>query len=399
MNLEFEKIDIPENIDPKDWTCWKWQLRNSPADLHSLENAIPLREDEKKAIQKGDGLFSVKTTPYSIELCKKYEPIRKMTLPCLKELEINHFDHLDPLGEKDHNPAPRIIHRYPDRVLFLVTDFCGVYCRYCTRKHFTAKKRHKASPDEYGQALEYIKKNKGIREVILSGGDPLTLSDNQLKKILSDIRGLRHIEIIRIGSRMPAVCPFRITPELIQILQDHQPVFIMTHFNHPKELTQECKNSLLFMSNHGISVYNQMVLLNGINNHPALVQALSRRLLYVRVKPYYMFQCDPSQGSDHFRTTIENSQWIQKQLWGVLSGLALPRLSMDLPGGGGKVELVPHYFLEKKDNTYFYKGFDGMKLGYQNPKNPLLPSKHDLKDYLPEWKLLTEQTYGSPHAL
>lgn len=389
MKLTFEKISIPCSVKKENWIDWKWQLRHSLQSLNDFDSFFCLREDEKKAFQEKS--FTVKTTPYYAELCKKYESIRKMTIPSSKELNLKGFD--DPLGEKDHNPVPRIIHRYPDRVLFLVTDFCGIYCRYCTRKHFTAKNHHIANKDEYLQALSYIQSHKGIREVILSGGDPLTLSDKKIEKILFDLRSIDHVEIIRIGSRMPAVCPFRISTQLIHILKQAQPVFIMTHFNHPKELTLECKNHLLRLSDNGICAYNQMVLLNGINNHPAVVQALSRRLLYVRVRPYYMFQCDPSQGSDHFRTTIENSKWIQKQLWGTLSGLALPRLSMDLPGGGGKVELVPDHFIEKKGRKYFYKGFDGMKLSYENPTSSILPLKKEIEDYLGEWELLTQSSY------
>lgn len=393
MKFVFEALENPKGISKENWTNWKWQIQNSLKSVKDFESFFQMKPNEKQILKKASSLFSLKTTPYYALLCQKYSALKKMTLPSSKELE--GFFHADPLEEKKHSPAPRIIHRYPDRVLFLATDFCGIYCRYCTRKHFTAQGNHVIPNQDYRQALRYIQTNKGIREVILSGGDPLTLSDSRLKKILNDIRSIPHIEIIRIGTRMPAVCPFRITPELLDILVQNQPVFIMTHFNHPKELTQESKNSLSALCGKGISVYNQMVLLNGVNNHPAVVQALSRRLLYIRVHPYYMFQCDPSQGTDHFRTTISHSKWIQKQLWGVLSGLAVPRLSMDLPGGGGKVEFTPDHFIKKINNTSIHQGFDGIQAGCPDPASEMTcPKKEDIQEYLEEWAVICSQTYG-----
>ena len=271
--------------------------------------------------------------------------------------------------------------------------------RYCTRKYFTAKGHSTIKKNDYYSALNYIEKNKGIREVILSGGDPLTLSDEKINSCLKDLRSIAHIEIIRIGSRMPAVCPFRVTPKLVSILKTYQPVYIMTHLNHPKEITKECQAALLRLAGGGLRVYNQMVLLSGVNNHPALVQALHRRLLYLLVHPYSMFQCDPSVGTNHFRTTLENSRWIQKELWGVLSGLALPRLALDLPKGGGKVELAYNPFIETKGRTHFYEGFDGMKLGCEDPPASQPPPPEDLKDYITEWQILKNQPYGKERRL
>ena len=389
--FQFKKTPPPKSISNIHWNDWKWQMRNSLKTLNDFRSVFQLSPEEEKAFHQK--IFSIKTTPYYAELCRQHTPLRKMTLPHSKEL--SGLGLQDPLGENKHSPVPRIIHRYPDRVLFLITDFCGIYCRYCTRKYFTAGGRHCASNKEFSSALRYIQKNKGIREVILSGGDPLTLSDNKLETTLKAIRAIPHVEIIRIGTRMPACCPFRVTPELVHTLNQYQPIFIMTHFNHPKEITEECRKALLAFSCNGISVYNQMVLLAGINNHPAVVQALSRRLLYLRVRPYYMFQCDPSKGTEHFRTTIENSKWIQKKLWGTLSGLAIPRLSMDLPGGGGKVELVPDHFIEKKEDTSSHRGFDNMVSGYQNPKKSTLPKEDEMAEELKEWEQIHTQTYGA----
>ena len=390
--ISFEHLKKPSSISLEKWEDWKWQIKSSLKTEEDFSSFFNLTEEEKKGFQQGASFFSFRTTPYYAYLCQKHKPLREMTLPHFKEL--SGFYQEDPLGEKKHSPVSRIIHRYPDRVLFLVTDFCGIYCRYCTRKHFTAKGHSTVNSKEYHQALEYIQNNKGIREVILSGGDPLTLSDNKLKKILNDLRSISHIEIIRIGTRMLTVCPFRITESLLDLLVQNQPVFIMSHFNHPKELTQEAQKYILKLCNSGISVFNQMVLLNGINNHPALVQALNRRLLYLRVKPYYMFQCDPSQGTDHFRTQVENSKWIQKELWGKFSGLATARLSMDLPDGGGKVEWVPESLIEKTNQGYKHEGFDGIQSTYPHPKEILQPAEEDLNEYLKEWNLICNQPYG-----
>lgn len=397
MIFHFKKIDSPSSVSDQQWKSWTWQMQNSIKSEEDFNSIFALHSEEKSfpLIQEK---FAIKSTPYYAQVVRQNPALRKIVVPHNKELDPTGFHQKDPLGEKKHNPTSRIIHRYPDRVLFLITDFCGVYCRYCTRKHFTSQGHHIAPQKEYQNALEYIQNNKGIREVILSGGDPLTLSNKKIENILKDIRNISHVEIIRIGSRMPVACPFRLDKELIEIIKKYQPVFIMTHFNHPDELTVDCAEYLLNLSEHGISVYNQMVLLNGINNHPALVQALTRRLLSLRVHPYYMFQCDPSEGSDHFRTTIENSKWIQKELWGVLSGLALPRLSMDLPYGGGKVELTPDHLIKKTKQGSTHKGFDGIKSTYYNPQSSTLPDKRLMKPYLEEWNLIKNQPYGDSNC-
>ena len=339
------------------------------------------------------------TTPYYLKLIKqnKASSLKSIIQPSVKEKHLGTQQMLDPLEEKNHSPVSRLIHRYPDRVLFLVTDNCGVYCRYCTRKHFTGKKQAFINEKESLAAFNYMRHNKGIREVILSGGDPLTLSDNRLEKLLLEIRQIEHIEIIRIASRMPVVCPMRMTTQLVKIIKKFHPVFLLTHFNHPAELTKQVAEALHRTVNSGIPLFNQTVLLNGVNNHPALIQALSRRLLYLRVKPYYMFQCDPSEGTDHLRTTVENSRWIQKELWGRLSGLALPNLSLDIPGGGGKVSLVPDFLKSQKESRFIYQGWDGITNSYINPDKSCINSPPDLKVYEKEWQELKNQTYGSSY--
>ena len=383
MKLIFTPLGIPKNIEPKLWNNWKWQLKNITSSFKYTNNK----------------LFTVGASPYYLRLIKVYPTLTPIIKPTKAEKFPGTQQMKDPLGEEKHSPYPSLIHRYPDRVLFLLTDYCGVYCRYCTRKRFTGKKQSFISKAEQEQSLSYIKKNPGIREVILSGGDPLTLSDSILKKVLQSLRSIEHIEIIRIASKMPVVCPMRLTKSLIKILKTHQPVFLMTHFNHPLELTQEVQTALTQVANSGILMFNQTVLLNKINNHPSIIQALMRRLLYLRVKPYYMFQCDPSEGSDHFRTSITNSKDIQRELWGRLSGLALPNLSLDIPGGGGKVGIVPDFVTKKEEKQWHFKGWDGFKSAYINPlqkesEDFFKNNSESLKEYKKEWKILKNQTYG-----
>lgn len=390
MKFEFLPTKSSSTISTSDWNSWTWQLRHSLKSRSEFENVFQLSSDEELAFQNGNEVFNIRTTPYYASLCgnEVHHPLRKILMPSVRELHFGSQAQLDPLGERKNNPVSRIIHRYPDRVLFLVTDICSVYCRYCTRKHFTGQEQAFIKEKEYSAALKYISSRTGIREVILSGGDPLTLSDSQLDRVLSDLRKIEHIEIIRIGTRMPVVCPMRITTDFVHMLKPHRPVYMMTHFNHPKELTFEAKNALDLIVDAGIPTFNQMVLLNGVNNHPAIVQALSRRLIYLRVKPYYMFQCDPSEGTDHLRTSIEESEEIQKELWGNLSGLAMPNLSLDIPSGGGKASLVPNFEISRDEKGRIYQGWDGVRESYINPalEQKVLPS--DFSDYLNEWENL-----------
>lgn len=389
MKLQFFSAPKPPEIPSEKWGSWTWQLQNSLKTAEDFSGHFSLSENEKNVFQKGSELFNIRTTPYYASLAgaEELDPIRRILMPTLQEISPGLQSMKDPLGEKKNNPAPRIIHRYPDRVLFLVTDICSVYCRYCTRKHFTGQEQAFIKNSEYEQALDYIRSHPGIREVILSGGDPLTLSNKHIERVLSDLRKIDHVEIIRVGTRMPVVCPMRVDQELVDILRKHKPVFLMTHFNHPRELTLEAKQALDLFVDNGVPVMNQMVLLNGVNNHPAIIQALSRRLLFLRVKPYYMFQCDPSEGTDHLRTSIEDSESIQRELWGVLSGLAMPQLSVDIPNGGGKVGYTPIYEVLRTAEKRIFKGWDGVVAEYKNPPPASILKPLDADQYLPEWEM------------
>ncbi len=401
VKFQFEKINnskiyqsfqIENGLEIHLWDSWQWQLRKSLKSIQDFEKHFTLFESEKSAFNQSRQLFNIRTTPYYASLVGDHEqdPIRKILMPHALELKDFSESQLDPLGErkKSNNPVPRVVHRYSDRALFLVTDICSVYCRYCTRKHFTGADQAFINEIEYQQALNYFRSKTGLREIILSGGDPLTLSDSILDRVLTDLRQIDHIEIIRIGSRVPIVAPMRVTSELVQILRKHKPVYMMTHFNHPREVTFEAANALELFVDHGVPVFNQMVLLNGVNNHPAIVQALSRRLLFLRVKPYYMFQCDPSQGTDYLRTSIDDSLAIQKELWGHLSGLAMPNFSVDIPNGGGKTSYAPVFETEKSMRSRKFEGWDGVQAEYFNPTEVQIQKPIDVEKYLHEWDQL-----------
>lgn len=398
MALEFHSAEPFSGVSRQEWLDSSWQMRNSFERLTDFEKVFELTDDERRAFETATQLFRIRVTPYYASLADRTnpaDPIRRILMPHSSETLGHEYTLPDPLGENQHRPVKRLVHRYPDRVLFLVTDFCNVYCRYCLRKHFTGQDQAFPAVGEYEAALLYIRSNPAIREVILSGGDPLTLSDQRLQQVLQDLRAIDHVEIIRVGSRIPVVNPMRITTELAQILRRAAPVFFMAHFNHPRELTAEAAQALTTLVDHGIPVMNQMVLLNGVNNHPAIVQALSRRLLYLRVKPYYMFQCDPSDGTRHLQTSVEESLEIQRELWGRLSGLAMPNLSLDIPGGGGKVGLVPDFEMGRRDGHRQYRGWDGYEGEYISPDFSQKLTPEDVDRYIAEWNLIRNSPYGS----
>ncbi len=383
-------LGIPEGLSPSDWSQWTWQLRKSFRSESDFTKAGFLTSDQKAAFRKNSErpIFRAQLTPYYQRLLAVVgAPLAKIGLPSTAEFSGGAQEMLDPLAEKRNSPTPRLLHRYSDRALLLVTDMCSVYCRYCTRKHFTGQDQMSLSEQELNQAIAYLEKTKGVREVLLSGGDPLTLSDEILFRILRRLRAIEHIEVIRIGTRMPVVCPMRITDSLVSGLREFQPVFLMTHFNHPKELTEESALAVEKFVDSGIPVFNQMVFLNGVNNHAAVVQALNRRLLALRVKPYYMFQCDPSEGTDHLRTSIDDSEQIVRELWGHLSGLAMASHSVDIPNGGGKTTLAPNFIVQRTAEEISFRGWDGISGVYRNPQQAReLPA--DFGEYLEEWRCL-----------
>jgi lysine 2,3-aminomutase len=393
MKIYFPVVESPPFVKGEDWQSATWQLQNSLKTEQDFSRYFILSDEEKSYFLNQRNNFKVQVTPYYACVANLTEksglvnPIRSIFLPTNKEYELGLQQMDDPLGENQFSPTPQLIHRYPDRVLLLVTDVCAAYCRYCTRKYYTAKGKPRLKNDYLKKALAYISQHQEIREVILSGGDPLILDDSLLESLLTEIRAIDHVEIIRIGTRVPVVNPMRITEYLAKTLRKFKPLVVMTHFNHPKEVTDNARLAIDILVDQGLMVMNQMVLLNGVNNHPAIVQALSRRLLYLGVKPYAMYQCDPSMGTDHLRTSIENSLKIVNALWGKFSTLATPQFYVDIPGGGGKVPFHNVRGLGGGPDGVLV-GWDGIQGEYLNPAESQMREPSDLIDYLAEWNLL-----------
>ncbi len=388
--FEFRKIEPWPGVSAADWSDWTWQMRASLRSREDFSQHFQLTEEEALGFSGEDSQFRVQTTPFYASLAMDGEvdnPVRRIVLPSAQELAPGVQQMLDPLGEniQSNRATERLVHRYTDRALFLSTDMCGVYCRYCTRKHFTAKDQVKASKKQLSEAVDYVRAHPEIKEIIFSGGDPLTLGNGALETFLKAFYEIDSVELIRIGSRLPVVNPFRINDELVALFQKYKPVYFMTHFNHPDEITDQAATALERLVDHGVPVFNQMVLLNGINNHPALIYALSRRLLYLRVKPHYMFQADPSLGTDHLRTSIDDSLAIQKQLWGHTSGLAMPSFIVDIPEGGGKTALTPNFLESVDGDRWSFRGWDGVGADYVSPSSAQIQKPAVAEVYRADW--------------
>jgi len=346
----FEETEEPPSLD------WHWQLKNRIQTLSELKSFFPTLELTENLLL-AESKFPMAITPYYASLiksCDPSDPIFAMSVPQAEELIENQYLSNDPLHEEGHMPFPFLVHRYHDRVLLISTGTCGVYCRHCTRKRIAGRDNRVISSEQLEQVVSYLKEHPEVHDVIISGGDPLTLSTSALEKIISQIRSVSTVDIIRIGSRVPVIMPMRITDELTNMLKKYHPIFINTHFNHPDEITKESTYACGQLVNAGIPVGNQTVLLKGINDNPEIIEKLCRGLIKIRVRPYYLFQCDLVNGTEHFRTDISCGIEIMHYLRGRLSGLAIPNFIVDLPNGGGKIELLPNYILSnEKDNIVF----------------------------------------------
>lgn len=358
-----------------DWSSWKWQIQNSIKDVETLSKMFELTDDELSALNLNRNSLPFRITPYyaSILYGKGVDyPLRKTMIPRPNEMEIGFGESGDPLCEEHMSPVPNIVHRYPDRVLFLATEFCSSYCRYCTRHRVVGNKKelHRFSSKSWEKGILYIASHPEIRDVLISGGDPLTMPDARLDYLLSRIRAIPHVEIIRIGTKVPAVLPQRITPKLIRILRKYHPLFISIHFTHPDEVTPETSVACRMLADAGIPLGSQTVLLKGVNDDAQILTELYHRLLMVRVRPYYLYQCDPVQGTSHFRTSVETGLDIIKKIRGFTSGYAVPNYVIDAPGGGGKIPLLPDYY-QGRDNEYVYlKNFEGKRYRYPDLLTP-----------------------------
>jgi lysine 2,3-aminomutase len=348
------------------WNDWKWQLRNAFTSIDDLKRIMKLTEKEIMAINNLKGRLPLRITPYFASLIydtKPSHPLRRNVVPVVEELLESSSEQSDPLHEKSSSPVKGIVHRYPDRVLFTVTQVCSNYCRYCTRSHSVGR-LDKLGRQDFEKAFSYISAHKEVRDVLISGGDPLTLTDETLDYILSNIRKIEHVEIIRIGTRTPVVLPQRITDGLITVLRKYHPLFISLHFSHPLEITEECARACNKLADGGFPLGSQTVLLKGINDNVPVMKELMHRLLKVRVRPYYLYQCDLIPGSGHFRTTVAKGLEIIKGLRGFTSGYAVPTFVVDAPGGGGKIPLLPNYVVEHNDEHIVLRNYKGVLCEY-----------------------------------
>ncbi len=343
---------------------WQQMIRDS---IHSVDQLVEKFNLDKSVAKQLDELFQARINPYYLSLIRyEGDPIWRQCVPNAIELEdMDGFE--DPLNEDQMSPVPNITHRYPDRCLFLVTSQCGMYCRFCTRKRKVGNSG-KISMKELESAFKYIESHKEIRDVILSGGDPLMLTDTMLDKILTRLRAIPHLEIIRIGSKMPVVLPQRITPKLCEMIKKHHPVYLNTHFNHPWEVTEESSKACKMLVDAGIPVNNQAVLMKNINDDPNVMKELFLKLLAIRVRPYYLFMADETKSTHHFRTSIETGVNIIDKLRGHISGLAIPHLVIDAPGGGGKIPLLPKYVLHQDEDKIVMRNYKHQVYVYRDVK-------------------------------
>ena len=352
------------------WNDWKWQYANRITTAEQLNTILPLTNQEQQDIQTCLGAFRMAITPYYASLIHPddpNDPIRMQAVPSILETIPDQNDLADPLGEESDSPVPHVVHRYPDRVLLLVTMQCSMYCRHCTRRRAVGEEDCTITEVALQQAVDYIRAHEEIRDVLISGGDPLTMSTTKLEHIISTLRAIEHVEIIRIGTRVPVVLPMRITKELTDMLRKYHPIWINTHFNHPNELTPEARRACAAIVDAGIPLGNQTVLLRGVNDNVETMERLLLGLVKMRVRPYYLYQCDLSCGIGHFRTRVETGIEIMHQLTGNISGYALPKYVIDAPGGGGKIPLAYDYVLKKDDHEVILENYRGDHYRYPQP--------------------------------
>ena len=356
--------DVPD----EDWNNWTWQLRNRVTTLAQLNRLMPtLTPEEYAGTQLANTKLALAITPYFfniIDPADEHCPIRRQVIPRIEETATASWEMSDPCGEDGHSPVPGLVHRYPDRVLFLVTDRCASYCRYCTRSRLVSNATGYDFHPEFERQIDYIRRTPAIRDVLLSGGDPLLLSDDKLEYLLRALRGIPHVEFLRIGSRIPIFLPQRITPELCAMLKRYHPLFLSIHTNHPRELTTEVRDALARLADAGIPLGNQSVLLREVNDDVTVMRALLQKLLMCRVKPYYLYQCDLIAGSAHLRTSVRQGLEIMQALRGHTTGYAVPQYVIDAPGGGGKVPVNPQYVLSRNRDRVVIRNFEGKVFEY-----------------------------------
>ena len=371
----FEGQGLWQHIPASDWRDWTWQLKNRITSVAQLEQFMTLTADEKAGCDFAGQKLSLAITPYFFNLIDRHDPncpIRKQVIPRSGEMQLSTGEELDSLGEDGHSPVPGLVHRYPDRVLFLVTDRCAAYCRYCTRSRLVSNAQDYNFHPEYEQALRYIEDHPEVRDVLLSGGDPLLLSDKKLEHLISRLRAIKHVEFIRIGSRIPVFLPQRITPALCEIFEQYGPIWMSIHVNHPKECTAELKDACERLAFAGVPLGNQSVLLAGVNDDADVMAALVHRLLRMRVRPYYLYQMDLITGGAHFKVDVHKGIEIIRALRGHTTGYAVPQYVIDAPGGGGKVPVNPEYVEKITDDEVVFRNYEGERFVYPLKSVPVV---------------------------
>ena len=359
---DYQQITLYKDVNPLDWEDWHWQLRHRIRTKEELSEVIKLTADEEGGIKKANGRLSMAITPYWVTLIDPQDPncpLRRQAVPVFAESIVGPHEMVDPCAEDRDSPAPHLVHRYPDRVLLLATESCAMYCRHCTRRRLVGEYTEDNSPARFDAAIEYIKSNRKIRDVLISGGDPFILEDEEIESLIQRLRAISHIEFLRIGTRVPVTLPQRISEKLVSMLKKYAPIWISIHFNHPKEITKRCKIACDMLADSGIPLGSQTVLLKGINDRPYIMKKLMHELLQIRVRPYYIYQCDLVRGTQHFRTPVAVGINIMEKLRGHTSGYAVPTYVIDGPGGGGKIPVGPNYVLSQAKGKYVLRNYKG----------------------------------------
>jgi lysine 2,3-aminomutase len=376
-SLALKQLEIAKKLDSSvatlHWKDWKWQMMHTIRDISTFQRltGVQFSDEELEELEMTIQKFPMSITPYYLSLINpndiKNDPVFKQCFPSQSELIVEKCDMEDPLAEDRDSPVEGITHRYPDRVLFLVSNVCAMYCRHCTRKRKVGNVDFIPDRARIMKGLDYIRYNPKIRDVLLSGGDPLMLPDEYIDWILTELRSIPHVEVIRLGTRVPVVLPYRITDNLVEVLKKHHPLWINTHYNHPKELTSSSREALRKLADAGIPLGNQSVLLAGVNDCPQIMKKLVHRLVQNRVRPYYLFQCDLSEGLAHFRTSVSKGIEIIENLIGHTTGFAVPTFVVDAPAGGGKIPLMPNYLISYSTNKVILRNFEGVITTYTEP--------------------------------
>ena len=360
-----------QDIPSGQWNDWRWQFRNRITTVEELDSFLPLTNQEREALRLTTAMYPLAITPYYLSLVDRddpYDPIRIQAVPCIEEISLSGYGQEDPLAESEDAVVPGLVHRYPDRCLMVLTNICPMLCRHCTRKREWKDGTWIRTDEHIQLMLQYIRSNTAIRDVIISGGDVLSLSTRRLESVIAQLRSIPHVEIIRIGTRYPVVLPQRIDEELCTMLGKYGPIWINTHFNHPRELTPEAAEACDRLVRSGMPVNNQSVLLRGVNDSGETQLALCRGLLRIKVRPYYLFQTDDVEGTEHLRVPIQKGIEIIESLRGHTSGLAVPQFVVDLPGGGGKIPLQPDYLLDQSDEDFVFRNYQGQVYRCRNPR-------------------------------